>query len=181
MNTSENDQIKSLVEACKQEDKQAMKRLYDTYSNTMYAICLRYMGSTEDAKDALQEGFIKVYKNISKFSFTGSFEGWMKRIFVNTSIEQIRRRKLHLDVNAPNPQIHAKYSTVQVSQIDANKILDLVQDLPSGYRTVFNMYCVDGYSHKEIAAELGVSESTSKSQLFKARKMLQDWLKHWFE
>ena len=180
MNTSEHNQEKALVEACKNGDKQALKRLYDLHSAVMYAICLRYMGNQDDAKDALQEGFIKVFKNISMYSFTGSFEGWLKRIFVNTSIEQIRKRKLHFDIDAEGFKTPEYASTMQLSTIDANKILELVQELPSGYRTVFNMYCVDGYSHKEIAEHLGVSESTSKSQLFKARKLLQEWLKHWF-
>lgn len=180
MNTSESNQIKKLVEACKNGEEQALKSLYDRYSAMMYAICLRYMGNSDDAKDALQEGFIKVYRNISKYAFTGSFEGWLKRVFVNTSIELIRKRKMHLDVNAEDFSAPETAAAMQLSAIDANKILELVQKLPSGYRTVFNMYCVDGYSHKEIADELGVSESTSKSQLFKARKMLQEWLKHWF-
>lgn len=180
MNTSESNQEKALVEACQNGDQEALKRLYDKYSGIMYAICLRYMGNTDEAKDALQEGFIKVYKNISKYSFTGSFEGWLKRIFVNTSIEQIRRRKMHLDIDNEAVMVPDHVSTLQLNSIDANKILQVVQELPSGYRTVFNMYCVDGYSHKEIAEHLGVSESTSKSQLFKARKILQEWLKHWF-
>lgn len=180
MNTSVSNQEKAMIEACQKGDSQAQKELYDTYSGTMYAICIRYMGGLDDAKDALQEGFIKVFKNISKYSFTGSFEGWLKRIFINTSIEQIRKRKMHLNIDNVHGDVPQFTSQVQLSTIDSEKILDLVQKLPAGYRTVFNMYCVDGYSHKEIADYLQVSESTSKSQLFKARKLLQDWLKHWF-
>ena len=138
------------------------------------------MGNQDDAKDALQEGFIKIFRNIKKYAFTGSFEGWLKRIIVNTSIEQIRKRKMHLNIEDINIDKPGFANEMQLNTIDSDKILALVQKLPSGYRTVFNMYCVDGYSHKEIAKELGVSESTSKSQLFKARKMLQNWLKHWF-
>jgi RNA polymerase sigma-70 factor (ECF subfamily) len=180
MNSSEINEDYALVEACKQGDATAQKRLYDKYVAMMYAICIRYMNNEDEAKDALQEGFIKVYRNISKFSHTGSFEGWLKRIFVNTSIEQIRKRKLHYDIDNMDYNTPEFAKDLQMSSIDADKIMSLVQKLPSGYRTVFNMYCIDGYSHKEIADYLNVSENTSKSQLFKARKLLQDWLKHWF-
>lgn len=180
MNTSETNQDKALIEACKRGEEKALKALYDKHSGIMYAICLRYMGNEDDAKDALQEGFIKVYRNISKYAFSGSFEGWLKRIFVNTSIEQIRKRKRHSDVDDVKTQFEMAKSW-QVNQMDAEKIMQLVQQLPSGYRTVFNMYCVDGFSHKEIAAQMGYTESTSKTQLFKARKLLQQWLKHWFK
>ncbi len=179
MKSSEHTNEKSLVEACNKGDSKALKMLYDTYSSTMYAICLRYMNNTDEAKDALQEGFIKVYKNISKFKFSGSFEGWLKRIFVNTSIEQIRKRKLHYDVSdvAADPTLT---SHIETGKMDADKLLELVQKLPNGYRTVFNMYVVDGFSHKEIGKKLNITESTSKTQLFKARKQLQVWLKNWF-
>ncbi len=170
-----------MIEACQNGDEQALKGLYDNYSAKMYAICLRYMGNQDDAKDALQEGFIKIYKNISKYAFTGSFEGWLKRIFINTSIEQIRKRKYHRNIEDLGIEKPGFAREMQVDTLDSKKILRLVQELPQGYRTVFNMYCVDGYSHKEIAEHLGVSESTSKTQLFKARKMLQEWLKHWFK
>lgn len=180
MNASDSNQHRSLIEACQKGDKNALKMLYDTYSNGMYAICLRYMGNEDEAKDSLQEGFIKVFRHISRYAFTGSFEGWMKRIFVHTSIEQIRRRKRFLDIDDQQLNLPGQFSHVQLHQVDAEAIMEVVQRLPEGYRTIFNMYCIDGYSHKEIAEELGITESTSKSQLFKARKLLQKWLKHWF-
>lgn len=176
MNTSLGNPERELVKACQNGDAKAQEQLYNAYSARMYAICLRYMGNVDDAKDALQEGFIKVFRNLSKYAFTGSFEGWLKRIFVNTSIEQLRKRKQHTDIE----QAPEGLAQLDLHTIDSEKILDVVQKLPAGYRTVFNMYCVDGYSHKEIAEQLSISESTSKSQLFKARKLLQDWLKHWF-
>ena len=181
MSNSENKDEISLIEACQRGENKALKKLYDIHSGTMYAICLRYMNNEDEAKDALQEGFIKVFKNIDKFRFTGSFEGWLKRIFVNTSIEQIRKRKVHLDVNEMKGDLQLIDSSSATSTMDAEKMMKLVQQLPEGYRTVFNMFVVDGYSHKEISAELEISESTSKSQLFKARKQLQVWLKGWFE
>jgi RNA polymerase sigma factor (sigma-70 family) len=168
----------ALIKACIKGDEKAHKTLYDTYSPVMYAICLRYMKNENDAKDALQEGFIRAFKKLSSFKFKGSFEGWLKRLFVNISIELLRKRK-HFSVIDD----HAQDKNLSVSQptghLDASKLLDVVNRLPDGYRTVFNMYVVDGYSHREIAEELGVSESTSKTQLFKARKQLQAWLKDW--
>jgi len=138
------------------------------------------MNNEDEAKDALQEGFIKVLKNISKFKFTGSFEGWMKRIFVNSSIELIRKRKMHLDVSELNSNELPLTAKIETGSMDAEKMMTLVQQLPEGYRTVFNMFIVDGYSHKEISDYLEISESTSKTQLLKDRKQLQEWLKDWF-
>lgn len=171
----------SLIKACSNGDNKAFKKIYDHHSGTMYSICLRYMNNQDEAKDALQEGFIKVFKNIGKFTFSGSFEGWMKRIFVNTSIEQIRKRKPHLDVTELNSNEIKLTDKIETSTLDVEKMLVLVQQLPEGYRTVFNMFVIDGYSHKEISTHLGINENTSKSQLFKARKQLQLWLKGWFE
>ena len=181
MSTNEPYDEISLIKACSSGDDKAFKKIYDIHSGTMYSICLRYMNNEDEAKDALQEGFIKVFKNISKFSFSGSFEGWMKRIFVNRSIELIRKRKNHLDVSELNSNEIKLTSTIETGALDAEKMMLLVQQLPEGYRTVFNMYVVDGYSHKEISEHLGVNENTSKSQLFKARRQLQEQLKNWFK
>jgi RNA polymerase sigma factor (sigma-70 family) len=170
----------SLIKACSNGDHNAFKKIYDIHSGTMYSICLRYMTNEDEAKDALQEGFIKVFNSIGKFQFTGSFEGWMKRIFVNTSIEQIRKRKLHFDVSELNTNELPLTSRIETGKLDAEKMMRLVQQLPLGYRTVFNMFVIDGYSHKEISDYLNINENTSKSQLFKARKQLQIWLKDWF-
>lgn len=168
----------ALIKACIDGDEKAHKKLYKQYSPIMYAICLRYMKNEDDAKDALQEGFIRAFKKLSSFRFSGSFEGWLKRIFVHISIEQLRKRKYFSGID---DYIEDKNLSVSqpTGQLDASKLLDVVNKLPDGYRTVFNLYVIDGYSHKEIAEELGVSESTSKTQLFKARKQLQTWLKDW--
>lgn len=170
----------SLIKACGTGDNKAFKKIYDQHSGTMYSICLRYLNNQDEAKDALQEGFVKVFKNIGKFKFEGSFEGWMKRIFVNTSIEQIRKRKSHLDVTELNAN-EIKLTHKIETGMDAEKMMLLVQQLPKGYRTVFNMFVIDGFSHREISEHLGINENTSKSQLFKARKQLQIWLDGWFE
>ncbi len=181
MSTNEQYDEISLIKACSNGDNKAFKKIYDKHSGIMYSICLRYMTNEDEAKDALQEGFIKVFKNIGKFSFSGSFEGWMKRIFVNTSIELIRKRRAHLDVAELNANEIKLTSKIETGTMDAEKMMLLVQQLPMGYRTVFNMFVVDGYSHKEISEYLGINENTSKSQLFKARKQLQVWLKNWFK
>ncbi|HAV25209.1 MAG TPA: RNA polymerase [Bacteroidetes bacterium] len=180
MSTSESHDEISLIKACSNGDSKAFRKIYEIHSGTMYSICLRYMNNEDEAKDALQEGFIKVFKNISKFKFTGSFEGWMKRIFVNSSIELIRKRKMHLDVSELNSNELPLTAKIETGSMDAEKMMTLVQQLPEGYRTVFNLFIVDGYSHKEISDYLEISESTSKTQLFKARKQLQEWLKDWF-
>ena len=180
MSTSESHDEISLIKACSNGDNKAFRKIYEIHSGTMYSICLRYINNEDEAKDALQEGFIKVFKNISKFKFTGSFEGWMKRIFVNSSIELIRKRKMHLDVSELNSNELPLTAKIETGSMDAEKMMTLVQQLPEGYRTVFNMFIVDGYSHKEISDYLEISESTSKTQLFKARKQLQEWLKDWF-
>ena len=169
-----------MIKACSNGDHNAFKKIYDIHSGTMYSICLRYMTNEDEAKDALQEGFIKVFNSIGKFQFTGSFQGWMKRIFVNTSIEQIRKRKVHFDVSELNTNELPLTSRIETGKLDAEKMMRLVQQLPLGYRTVFNMFVIDGYSHKEISDYLNINENTSKSQLFKARKQLQVWLKNWF-
>lgn len=181
MSTNDHYDEISLIKACSKGDHKAFKKIYDQHSGTMYSICLRYMNNQDEAQDALQEGFIKVFKNIGKFKSFGSFEGWLKRIFINTSIEQIRKRKIHLDVTDINTNEIKLTHAQETGSMDADKMMLLVQQLPPGYRTVFNMFVVDGYSHKEISEHLGINENTSKSQLFKARKQLQLRLKGWFE
>ncbi|MDG1045583.1 MAG: sigma-70 family RNA polymerase sigma factor [Bacteroidia bacterium] len=171
----------SLIKACSNGDHNAFNKIYNKYSGIMYSICLRYMNSHNDAQDALQEGFIKVYNKISSYSFSGSFEGWMKRIFINTSIELIRKKKYHRDIDYLKESEIKMTSKIEIGSMDAKKMIDIIQKLPQGYRTVFNMYVIDGYSHKEISKVLSISESTSKTQLFKARKQLQIKLKGWFE
>ena len=180
MSNEKHDDI-SLIKACSNGDHNAFNEIYNKYSGIMYSICLRYMNSHNDAQDALQEGFIKVYNKISSYSFSGSFEGWMKRIFINTSIELIRKKKYHQDIDYLKESEIKMTSKIEIGSMDAKKMIDLIQKLPQGYRTVFNMYVIDGYSHKEISKVLSISESTSKTQLFKARKQLQIKFKGWFE
>ena len=151
--------------------------LYDRFAPKMYGLCLRYAANAEEAEDILQEGFIKVFKKIASFRREGSFEGWIRRIFVNTAIEHYRK-KMYLQPITEHEENTVEGSYLSVLDNLAEKdIINLVQQLSPGYRTVFNMYVVEGYSHKQIAEQLGISEGTSKSQLSRAKQILQDLVK----
>lgn len=150
------------------------EELYKRFSGKMYAVCLRYANNADDAEDLLQEGFIKVYRNLHRFRAEGSFEGWIRRVFVNSSIEHFRKKSLQL--SRVSDKEEGTIEDADVSALDnlAEKdIIKLIQELSPGYRTVFNLYVIEGYSHKEIGEQLGISEGTSKSQLARARSILQ--------
>lgn len=150
------------------------EELYKRFSGKMYAVCLRYAGNAEDAQDLLQEGFIKVYRNLHRFRAEGSFEGWIRRVFVNSSIEHFRKKSLQLSkVSGKEEDTIEDADTTALDNLAERDIISLIQRLSPGYRTVFNLYVVEGYSHKEIADLLGISEGTSKSQLARARSILQ--------
>ncbi|MFV0606330.1 MAG: RNA polymerase sigma factor [Niabella sp.] len=169
-NISESDLIKGCIDG----DRRIQEELYRRFSPKMYAVCLRYASNTDEAQDILQDGFIKVYKKLDSFRGEGSFEGWVRRIFVNTAIEHFRRKKYVQPVTEREENtIEGKYTSV-LDELAERDILDLVTQLSPGYRTVFNMYVVEGYSHKEIGEMLGISEGTSKSQLSRAKAILQD-------
>jgi len=165
-----------LIQGCIQGDRRMQKALYDKYAGKMYAVCLRYMGNADDAQDILQDGFIKVYKNLERFRGEGSFEGWVRRIFVNTAIEQIRKKKNDLSLTEKEESIELK-SVTAIENINEKDLMKVIRELSPGYRAVFNLYVVEGYSHKEIGELLGISEGTSKSQLARARMILQEKIK----
>lgn len=157
------------------------QELYTRFSPRMYAVCLRYAGNTAEAEDILQEGFVKVFKKMDSFRREGSFEGWVRRIFVNTAIEHFRRKRYLVPVTEKEENtLEAKYTGV-LDDLAEKDILALVQELSPGYRTVFNMYVVEGYTHREIADMLGISEGTSKSQLSRAKVILQDMVKKFID
>jgi RNA polymerase sigma factor (sigma-70 family) len=162
-------------------NRRMQEELYRRFSPRMYAVCLRYASNTEEAEDVLQEGFIKIFKKLGSFRGDGSFEGWVRRIFVNTAIEQFRRKRYLLPVTEKEENtIEGKYFSI-LDELAEKDILALVQELSPGYRTVFNMYVVEGYTHKEIADMLGISEGTSKSQLSRAKVILQDMVKKFID
>ena len=162
-----------LVQCCLQDNPQAQKALFGRYSGKMMMVCKRYAKSQEEAEDFLQEGFIRMFKYLKSYDNRGSFDGWVRKIFVNTAIRHYHKQTNH------NTNIHletAYYKTVEsqiIEEMSAQELLKVVQKLPDGYRTVFNMYAIEGYSHKEIGELLEIKESTSRSQLVKARKWLQ--------
>lgn len=166
-----------LIEGCLKDDRRMQEELYQRFSPRMYAVCLRYAGNAEEAQDVLQDGFIKVFKKMDSFRGEGSFEGWMRRVFVNTAIEHFRRKRYMMPVTEKEENtLEGKYTSV-LDDLGAKDIMALVQELSPGYRTVFNMYVVEGYTHREIADRLGISEGTSKSQLSRAKVILQDMVR----
>jgi RNA polymerase sigma-70 factor (ECF subfamily) len=175
--TSESD----LIEGCIQGDRRMQEELYKRYAPKMYGVCLRYANNQAEAEDILQEGFVKVFRKMSSFRQEGSFEGWIRRIFVNTAIEHYRK-KIHLQpiTDYEENTIEGKYLSVLDAMAEKD-IIELVQQLSPGYRTVFNMYVIEGYSHKQIAEALGISEGTSKSQLSRAKLILQDLVRQFIE
>lgn len=162
-----------LIEGCARNDRHFQRLLYDKYSAKMHGVCLRYTEDVDEAKDVLQEGFIKVFKNLSKFRSEGSFEGWLRRIFINTSIEHYRKRKYVTRVtNQSDEQIQDEDINV-LHRLAERDILAIINQLSPGYKTVFNLHVIEGYSHKEIADMLGINEGTSKSQLARAKSVLK--------
>ncbi len=171
---------KQLIRGCLEGNRKAQKALYDKYFRRMMSICLRYAGEMEDARDLLQEGFIKVYTNIHKYAGSGSFEGWMRKIFVNCALEHLRNYDVlrnACDIDDVEYQLVSDESAI--SQTRSEELMAYVRSLPKGFRLVFNLFAIEGYSHKEIGHILNISESTSRSQYMRARRMLQEMiLKH---
>ena len=170
-----------LIEGCINGNRQMQYQLYERFAPKMYGVCLRYAGNAAEAEDILQEGFIKVFNKIGSFRSEGSFEGWVRRIFVNTAIEHFRKKTYQQPItDYEENTIEGKYENVLDSMAEKD-IIALVQQLSPGYRTVFNLYVIEGYTHKQIAEILGISEGTSKSQLSRAKLILQDMVQKFIE
>jgi len=168
---------KELVRRCQQKSAKAQKLLYKKYHRGLLGICLRYGTSKAEAEDVLQMAMLKIYKSIDDYSGKGSFEGWMKRIVVNVAIDNFRKNSKHYyHENIDDAYQSVLHSGEIPDNLEVKDILKTVQQLAPGYRMVFNLYAIEGYSHKEIAESLGISESTSKTQLKKARLKLQQML-----
>ena len=156
-------------------DATAQRQVYDQYAGRMLATCLRYVGDQPEAEDLMIGGFLKVFDKVGQFRGEGSFEGWVRRIMVNEALMQLRQREL-LTVSFEEfgqPENLAVTAATADTALQAEDLLGLLATLPAGYRTVFNLYALEGYGHQEIAELLGISEGTSKSQLSKARALLQ--------
>jgi RNA polymerase sigma-70 factor (ECF subfamily) len=162
-----------LIKGCLDGDAAAQKQLYALYSGKMYGVCLRYVKESMEAEDVLITSFAKVFDKIRQFKGEGSFEGWIRRIVVNEALSYLRRhRSMYLETELEQADREPDYRALS-DHLEAEDLLKMIQELPTGYRIVFNLYAVDGYSHKEIAAQLGINENTSKSQLSRARTYLQ--------
>jgi RNA polymerase sigma factor (sigma-70 family) len=163
---------KALVKGCLKNRANAQKALYERYSTRMMGVCYRYAQNKFDAEEILQEGWIKVFINIGQYKFNGSLEGWIKRIMVTTAINYLKKNK-HFQQNISTEDAIALSASTQSDQsLYTKDILNLLALLPSGYRTILNLYSIEGYAHKEIGEMLGISESTSRSQFARAKQML---------
>lgn len=166
-----------LIENCLSGDRKSQKAMYEHFSGKMFSICLRYSKNQMDAEDILQDGFVKLFNNLNRFRGEGSFEGWVRRIFVNTAIEHIRRKNINTSVGEGLENSVADKRQNALDNLYEKDILKTTKTLSDGYRTVFNLYAVEGYSHKEIASQLGITESTSKSQFSRAKALLRTMMK----
>jgi RNA polymerase sigma factor (sigma-70 family) len=163
-----------LLKECLKNNPRALKCLYEMYSSKMLGILIRYAKNKMEAEDMLQEGFVRVFQNLDKFRYEGSLEGWVRRIMVNTAINYYKSNLKHnQSVDIDNVSHTAPLSVDAVDTLSHKQLIRLIQTLPEGYRLVFNLYVIEGYSHREIAKHMGISENTSKSQLSRARKVLQ--------
>lgn len=162
-----------MIEGCISKKQDCQKQLFNLYAGKMMSVCLRYANDEQEAQEILQDGFIKLFKVIEQFRFEGSFEGWLRRIFVTTALRQVSKRKIHFsEINFSDTPEHSIDPSV-LSKISADEIHQMIRNMPDGYRTIFNLNAIEGYSHEEIAAMLGIQATTSRGQLLKARKHLQ--------
>jgi RNA polymerase sigma-70 factor (ECF subfamily) len=159
-----------IASGCKSSDAIAQKALYDKFSRKMYGVCLRYAKGREEAEDFLQEGMITVYQRISSFNQEGSLEGWVRRVVVNTCLEHLRKQKLQW-VNIDEVEESAE-DGFTMEKINIKDLLEVINALPTGFKAVFNLYAIEGFTHKEIAELLSISEGTSKSQYARAKAVL---------
>ncbi|MBN8653064.1 MAG: RNA polymerase sigma factor [Cytophagales bacterium] len=167
-----------LIEGCRRNDRQAQKRLYDRYASKLYALCCRYIKDKMEAEDVWITAFTKILNKIDQYTGEGNFEGWMRKIVVNESLSYLRKHKnMYLETDIEAADYEPDYQNLE-AHLEAEDLMKMIEALPAGYRIVFNLYAIDGYSHKEIAEQLNISENTSKSQLSRARVALQKSLQN---
>ncbi|MDX1907788.1 MAG: RNA polymerase sigma factor [Bacteroidia bacterium] len=164
-----------IIRGCLSGDRTAQRQLYDRYKNPMFVQCLRYAGSREEAEDMLHEGFVKVYRDLHQFSGQGPLGAWIRRVIVNTALQQLRKNQRLVQTSdidkAPDPG--QDDPVILNFESHAQELIRILQSLPVGYRTVLNLYVMEGFSHQEIAEQLGISISTSKTQLLRAKELLR--------
>lgn len=164
--------LKKLIHQCKQQDIWAQERLYRKYSGKLFTLCLKYSGSYEEAEDNLQDSFLKIFENISQYKGIGSFEGWMTRIVINTALSKASKQTVFLTIQ--EDQVEDTDVEVDEESISTDFLMQIIRELPERYRHVFNLYTMEGYTHKEIAELLKITEGTSKSNLARARQKLRE-------
>lgn len=168
------DRLPAIIKGCKKNSPKAQKELYDIFSPRLFAVCLRYANNYTDAQDVLQEGFLKIFEKIQQYSNKGAFEGWMRRIMVNTALEKYRSQLRSIPTEEYMLHYYDSNAYNNINQgVTEKELLSLIQELTPKYRVVFNLYAIEGYSHKEISEMLNISEGTSKSNLSRARSILQ--------
>jgi len=162
-----------LIEGCKKRDPHAQELLYQKFSGKMYALCCRYVKDKMESEDVLVMAFTKIFERIEQYKGDGSFEGWIRKVMINESLTWLRKNKnMYLEADIEALDWEPEYQKME-SSLEAEDLLNLIGELPAGYRIIFNLYAIDGYSHQEISEQLGISEGTSKSQLSRARALLQ--------
>lgn len=165
--------LEQIIEQCQKHDVKAQEALYRRFAPILLGVCIKYCGNKALAEDLFQESFITIFNKISQFKHRGSFEGWMKRITINTVLTYYRKHQYIESIDDHKIELIEENDTLNTSKYSLNYLLSVIQKLPNQYRLVFNMYALDGYSHKEISKALGISEGTSKSNLSRARSILK--------
>jgi len=168
-------EIKNIINGCLKGNRRDQELLYRRHAAKLYAVCLQYSGNDEEARDILQDGFIKIFENLVHYRDEGSFEGWIRRIVVNTALEKYRNKHnlYRVDDIDQIPELDAQPDNEDYAGLEAIDLLDIIRELPPKYRLVFNLFAIEGYSHKEISKMMSISEGTSKSNLSRARVILQ--------
>ncbi len=168
--------LDQIIQGCLQGDRISQKALFDRYSGKMLAVCSRYSRHQMEAEDLLQDGFIKVFTNLEQYKFEGPFEQWIRKIMINNAIKNCNRKSFQNEYSVGDEIPESAEDPDVIDSMSEKELIRIINELPDGYRMVFNLYAIEGYSHKEISETLKIEESTSRSQLVKARKVLQDKL-----
>ncbi|MBP3350153.1 MAG: RNA polymerase sigma factor [Bacteroidaceae bacterium] len=167
------DDEQKLIKACMRNDRTAQRALYDRFAPYMMAIAIRYVGDYDTAQDVVQEAFIKVFASLNQYTAKGSLEGWVRRITVNSALEYLRSTDVFDSLDCDEVGQIPTMNITAIEKMSADELMNIIASLPAGYRTVFNMYAIEGYSHKEIAQIMGIQESSSRSQYIRAKLLIQ--------
>lgn len=164
---------RQLIEGCKKGDRNCEYQLFRQYGGTLLSVCRRYARNEQEAEDWLQDGFIRIFDKLDQYRFEGSFEGWMRRVVVTTALKKFQKKSFKNEIAGMEFVPDTPVEPTVFSNLGTETLMEMISKLPDGYRVVFNLFAIEGYSHREIAQELGIEDSTSRSQLTKARRLLQ--------